>query len=102
MATPADPDQPCEHPNTEAWVGVNRLTRSDDDPTIVAYSADIKINCGDCGEPFRFTGVQAGLHPARPMCSPDETELRVPIRPASADSDFGLGLPGFAITWRES
>lgn len=26
-------------------------------------------------------------------------ELRAPIRPASADPDFGLGIPGFAVTW---
>lgn len=27
----------------------------------------------------------------------DETELRAPLRPASADPDFGLGIPGVAI-----
>ena len=48
-----------------------------------------------------IAGVQAGLRPDRPMVSVDETELRAPIRPESADPDFGLGIPGFAVTWRE-
>lgn len=30
---------------------------------------------------------------------PDETELRAPLRPASSDPDFGLGLPGYAIRY---
>ncbi|WP_439947213.1 hypothetical protein [Streptomyces sp. BBFR109] len=54
-----------------------------------------------CGEPFRWTGVQAGVSPRQPMCSVDETELRAPLRPASADPDFGLGLPGFTVNYRE-
>lgn len=45
-------------------------------------------------------GVQAGLSSARPTCSVDETELLAPLRPASSDPDFGLGIPGFAITWQ--
>jgi hypothetical protein len=66
---------------------------------IIAYSADIRIACTQCGEPFRWIGVQAGLKPGRPMVSVDETELRAPVRPASSDPDFGLGIPGFAVTW---
>jgi hypothetical protein len=34
------------------------------------------------------------------MVSVDETELHAPLRPASVDPDFGLGLPGFAIQYR--
>lgn len=97
----ADQDKPCPHENFDVLALVNRRTASDNDPTVVGYSADIKINCRDCGEPFRWTGLRAGLSPAQPMCSLDETELRAPIRPASADPDFGLGLPGFAVTVRE-
>lgn len=95
-----DPDRACPHENFESHVSVNRLKETEDGP-ITAYAADIVIRCLDCDEPFRFIGVQAGMKPDRPMCSPDETELRVPIRPASSDPDFGMGLPGFAITWRE-
>ncbi|MFI8535391.1 hypothetical protein ACIGMX_34740 [Streptomyces aquilus] len=96
----ADPDKPCPHENFDAYVEVNRLAASDDDPTIVGYAADIKVNCRDCDEPFRWIGVPAGLSPRQPMCSVDETELHAPLRPASADPDFGMGLPGFAINCR--
>jgi hypothetical protein len=95
-----NPDRPCAHENFEAFVDVNRLTASDTDPTPIGFAAEIKVNCADCKEQFRWTGVQAGLSPRGPMCSLDETELRAPLRPASADPDFGLGLPGFAVAFR--
>jgi hypothetical protein len=96
----ADPDKPCPHEDVDAYVAFNRLTASDTDPTVIGYSAGIKVNCQHCGEPFRWTGLQAGLSSARPMCNVDETELLAPLRPASADPDFGMGLPGYAVTWR--
>jgi hypothetical protein len=99
MTTPADPDKPCPHEHFDAEVGVNRLTSEPDGP-VNAYSADIRIRCVQCDEPFRWIGVQAGVKPDRPMVSVDETELRAPIRPASSDPDFGLGIPGFAVTWK--
>lgn len=92
----ADPDRPCPHENFGAVVEVNRLCSVEGGP-IDAYSADIRVRCADCDEPFRWIGVPAGLSPARPMVSVDETELRAPLRPASSDPDFGLGIPGFAI-----
>jgi hypothetical protein len=98
----ADPDKPCPHENFDAYVEVNRVTASDDDPTVVGYHADIKVSCYDCDEPFRWTGVKAGASPREPMCSVDETELRAPLRPASADPDFGMGLPGFSVRYREA
>lgn len=96
----ANPDQACPHMNFAVNVDIQRLTRSDHDPTVVSYFADITVQCEDCEEPFRWNGVRAGLSPSRPMCSVDETELRAPLRPASADPDFGLGLPGFSIGFR--
>lgn len=48
----------------------------------------------------RWIGAPAGMSPAKPMVSIDETELRAPLRPASADPDFELGIPGFAIQAR--
>ncbi|MFR0354129.1 hypothetical protein [Streptomyces sediminimaris] len=96
----ADPDKPCPHENFDAYVEVNRVTASDSDATVIGYAADIKVNCRECREPFRWTGVPAGCSPRQPMCSVDETELRAPLRPASADPDFGLGLPGFAVNYR--
>lgn len=100
MVAVADPDRACPHEQFEATVEVNRIARSDDDPTIVGYSADVRVWCGQCEEPFRWTGLKAGLMRDRPMVSVDETELRAPLRPASADPDFGMGLPGFAVEFR--
>jgi len=73
--TTANPDLPCPHLNHEAWVDVQRLTASDDDPTVIGYTTDIKINCAECGEPFRWKGVQAGTSQTSPMCSLDEFTL---------------------------
>lgn len=92
----ADPDRACEHPDFSVLAEVHRLTAHDDGP-VVGYSANLHIQCIACGEPFRWIGAPAGLMPNRPCVSPDETELRAPIRPASSDPDFGLGIPGFAI-----
>lgn len=95
----ADPDKPCPHEQFTSRVGVARLTQGEGQ-AVAAYVAEVQIACSDCDEPFRFIGVQAGLQHDRPMCSVDETELRAPIRPASSDPDFGLGIPGFAINFR--
>jgi hypothetical protein len=95
-----DPDRPCPHENFAADVDVNRIMEGGDHPA--AFVADVRVRCTDCDEPFRWTGVQAGVRYDRPMCSVDETELHAPLRPASADPDFGMGLPGFAVTWREA
>jgi hypothetical protein len=89
-------DEPCPHPDFAAVVAVNRLTATEGGP-VEAYSADITVSCADCGEPFRWIGAPAGLLPTQPCVSVDETELHAPLRPASADPDFGLGIPGFAI-----
>lgn len=92
----ADPDRPCEHREFDALVAVNRLTESVGGP-VVGYSADIQVNCADCGELFRWTGLEPGFSPTGPRCSVDETVMAAPLRPAGADPDFGLGLPGFAV-----
>lgn len=94
--TNIDPDRACPHENFEATVGVHRLTDGDDGP-VTGYTAEIRVRCLDCDEPFRWIGVPAGLSPREPRVSVDETELRAPLRPASSDPDFGLGLPGFAV-----
>lgn len=96
----ADPDRACPHEDFDALVGVNRLTSVPGGP-VTAFTADIAISCTGCGEKFRFIGAPAGSMPDRPMVSVDETVLHAPMRPASADPDFGLGIPGFAVTMRE-
>lgn len=96
----ANPDRACPHKDFTASVDINRLTASDNDPTVVGYSAEITVHCADCSEPFRWTGLAAGLSPRHPMCSIDEATLIAPLRPSSADPDFGLGLPGYAVGYR--
>ena len=96
-----DPDRACPHEDFAAFVDVGRIKASDDNPTIVGYSAEVRIDCAHCGEPFRFIGMPAGVLPDRPACSVDEKEARLPIRPASGDPDFGLGIPGFTVAYRE-
>ena len=98
----ADPDKPCPHEDFIAYVEVNRLTEHEGDEMPNAYSADIRVSCAACDESFRWIGVQAGLSGSKPMCSVDETVLSAPLRPASSDPDFGLGIPGYAVTWREA
>ena len=97
--TPVDPDRLCPHENFAISGEVTRLSKDEGGP-IHGYSVDLKVWCADCDEKFRWVGVPAGMSPARPMCSIDETELHAPIRPASADPDFGLGIPGFAISYQ--
>lgn len=107
-----DVDLPCPHEHFTAHVDVNRIgTIENPNPRplhvnisgapIEAFSADVRISCTQCGEPFRFIGMPAGVMPNRPACSVDEREAHLPIRPASSDPDFGLGIPGFAVRYFE-
>lgn len=79
----------CEHLHFAATVEVNRLTGSEKE-VVEAYSADIRINCADCGKDFRFAGCEVGWSPAEPMISTTGLELRVPIVP-----EDGLPPPPF-------
>lgn len=94
----ADPDKACLHEDFAASVEVNRLTAREGDNEPNAYAADIRVWCANCGEQFRWIGLQAGLSGSKPMCSVDEAVMSAPLRPASADPDFGLGIPGYAVT----
>lgn len=102
-AVAVDPDRPCPHLHFDVEVDVGRI--GEDDPGANgrprAYVAEISVSCAappnGCGEAFRFTGVPAGLSFNHPTVTVDEATLNAPIRPASADPDFGTGLPGFAI-----
>jgi hypothetical protein len=96
-----DPDKPCPHEDFHVFAEVDRISREDGGP-VIAFALTVRVDCVQCGEKFRFTGLQAGLRPDRPTVSPGEDELRAPMRPASADPDFGLGIPGFAVRWREA
>lgn len=92
------PDEPCEHIDFQAMVEVARIQRSDDDPTIIGFNAEIRVWCANCDEPMRWTGpYEVGMVADRPTVDAAGTELRAPLRPASSDDDFGLGLGGFTV-----
>lgn len=71
----------CPHMNFRSLTKINRLTARETGP-VTGYTADITIECVDCGLPFRFRGLAAGSHYAEPRVSADGTELRAPIEPA--------------------
>lgn len=95
----ADPDRACVHDDFQTYVAIQRVQENPGGP-VIAFSAELQIECIPCGEKFRFTGLPAGVSPAHPTVSVDEMTLYAPIRPASADPDFGMGIPGFSIGYR--
>lgn len=80
----------CEHLNFSAKVDVARLT--DASGQVVAYNAEVKVTCAECGEPFVFS-APFGLNPTSPTMSLDGQTLRVPIAPAGADPVPVLSRP---------
>jgi hypothetical protein len=78
----------CPHENFAAKVDCNRLTG--EGGKVTGYSADVRINCNDCGLPFEFVGVSAGFSPKQPMCDVSAQELRAPIRPKGCNIMPGI------------
>ena len=91
----------CEHQDFAARVCVVRLERSDTDAAIVGYTAEVGVNCSDCGEAFVFIGLPIGSLAGEPACSVDGIEARMPIRPISAPDNFGLNLLGYTVRMGE-
>lgn len=96
-----NPDKPCEHMNFNAVVGVHRLQDVEDGP-VVGYAAEVRVQCAECEEDFIWIGCNPGLSPRGPRVSVDQKELRIPLKPASADLNFGMNLPGFDIKVKKS
>lgn len=71
----------CTHKNFETTTKVTRLTAGDLSEEITGYQADIRIFCADCGLPFQFRGVPAGISLEKPAANFDWTEMSVPIMP---------------------
>lgn len=86
----------CEHPDFVAVVDVNRLSDVEGGP-ISAFSADVRVRCAECDEPFVFIGVPLGLSPMHPTGSLDGSALSCPIRPASAPEGWGEDGVGFSV-----
>lgn len=92
-----DQDKPCPHEDFDVLVEVNRIVDEADSSVMKALIADIKVTCTTCAEKFRWTGAPTGMSFDEPRVSVDGLELHAPLRPASGDPDFGLGLPGFTV-----
>lgn len=75
---------PCEHKNFRAHVSVNRLE------DLGGFIADVRVECAECGLPFSFLGVSAGLSFERPTVSVDGCELHAPLEPGF-DTDRAFG-----------
>ena len=65
----------CLHEHTQISADVARI----EDEGV--FMADLRIQCADCGEPFRFLGLPYGLSFQHPALSPDGLELRAPMEP---------------------
>jgi hypothetical protein len=87
----------CPHLNFNCNASVNRISKSDEDPeVIVAYTAEIRIDCRDCGQPLEFFGLPHGLSFYRPTVSLNRQELRAPL--VLPGTEPPAGLAGFAVT----
>ena len=87
-------DQNCKHRSFRGTIGVNRLRTVDEGP-VTHYSADVKIECGECGQHFVFQGLPSGLSPYEPRASLEGTTLQAPIMPVG--EEVPDGLPGFEV-----
>lgn len=81
----------CKHEAFLANVEVHRLIDSG------GFMADIKINCSQCGMPFRFKGLSVGVNTNGASCSVGGDEARIAIAPIDAkdgplDSHIAFGL----------
>ena len=86
---PSD-DQRCPHMNLSAAVDVARLEDR--------FSADVRIQCIDCGVPFRFIGLPAGVDLNGAATSVDGTEARLAIAPKGEVVSELEGTPiGFTV-----
>jgi hypothetical protein len=84
--------KPCEHRNFAANVSVSRLEDSGH------FSADVKINCAECGESFRFLGLPVGFDLSGASVSADGTEARLAIGTAETVANiFDKGCTGFTV-----
>lgn len=67
----------CAHEQFHAKVDVTRLTDSG------GFTADVRIKCIQCNEPFQFLGLPPGSRHDGAAVSIDGQEARLAICPAS-------------------
>jgi hypothetical protein len=81
----------CDHLLFRANVNVTRMEETG------TYSADISINCHQCGMSFDFVGAPVGcVDHYRPITNLAGNELRVPIVPQGQKQK--PGLPCIAVS----
>lgn len=68
----------CAHENFRAQVDVARLEDSG------RFSAEIRIECVDCGVPFQFLGLPIGIDLNGATISADGLEARIAIAAAGS------------------
>ena len=82
----------CKHENFACDCEVNRLLDTG------RFSLDVRVMCIDCGTPFRFIGLPAGLDLNGAATSVDATEGRFAIAPkGEVESVLEGGDVGFSI-----
>lgn len=80
-------DPKCEHKNFKALTMVHRLEEAG---RVRDFQAEIRINCSDCGMPFKFLGHEIGISMSMPTVQPGGMLLRAPIVPeARAKEHWG-------------
>lgn len=86
----------CQHLNFTAKVEVNRIPKSEQEPEkIVAYMADLRVYCQECGQPFEFLSLPVGCSFYQATCSLDGQEAHLPIAiPGQRPPE---GMPGYAV-----
>lgn len=70
----------CEHLNFACQCDVNRLLPKEGEPPN-RFQLDVRVTCSDCGLPFRFIGLPAGMDLNGAAVSVDATEGRFAIAP---------------------
>lgn len=65
----------CDHHNFHVDAKINRLEDTHQ------FVVDITIKCIDCGKPFQFLGLEAGIDLQGAKCSIDGLEARIAITP---------------------
>ena len=89
----AKPKLDCQHESFRATVNVVRLLDSG------RFSADVRVNCDRCGEPFCFAGLPVGLDLDGAAVSVDHQEARIAIYPAKTGPKLSPNsIRGYKVT----
>lgn len=90
----------CIHENFQVIANIARCTRSDEDPTVVAYYCELTVKCTTCETPFEFIGLPMGMSPGQPRCSVDGREARMPIKPVG--EEMPIDVMGFGVEFHQA